>query len=186
MPGRLVHRQLSLIAGAISLPIFLAIQPAHALAFELGVAVTLLPEMTPDLDISTRKFGVIGEFIGLKTYAQLIPHRYGTGKKHWTRLKLWHIFLFSHLPFIGTGLRTLLCTLPLAVVLVFFGVDSPEFWSQAGWYLLWLWLGMGWSDTWHVAADLIVSDFKETKREYWYGKKRDERLFYRKTRRLDG
>lgn len=185
VPNKLVHRNLSLTATAIATTTFIVLPPDMATAFVIGSALTVLPELTPDLDISTRKFSPLQQFLGLESYAKLVPHRYGVGQKHWSRLRIWHIFFFSHMPLIGTLLRTLLCTLPLLLLAMLFGITNPGFWQSVGWYWLSLWLGMSWSDCWHVGADLLVSDFKETGRELWYGRKTAERRLFRKTGKVE-
>lgn len=182
MPNKLTHRKLSITATLLSAPLFIILPTDQAVAFTLGSALTVIPELTPDLDISTREFNSLGEFIGLKSYAKIVPHRYGVGKKHWSRLRIWHIFLFSHIPLAGTLLRTFLVTLPLLLLAMLFGITNEGFWKSAGWYFLFLWLGMSWSDCWHVLSDLIVSDFKEMKREVWYGKRTEQRRLWQKYR----
>jgi len=130
----------------------------------VGIGITaVFVEMTPDLDISKRQFGVIGELMGLKAYAKLVPHRAGLRKRHWTRLKIWHVLLFSHIPWLGTLIRTTLLLLPLGLLLLLFGWYLPQLPQMA----IGLWIGMGWSDLWHTVVDVIMSDLKETKREFW-------------------
>ena len=208
MPNRQGHKVLTTACAITTLTTYYLLPTTYFLFLESGILITLLPEFTPDLDMSIRKFSALQEFIGLRSYARSIPHRYGTKKqhwqelqqptglrkrrpsvfdtKHWSRLRLWHIFFFSHVPFLGTLLRTMLLCLPLAVLAMllwsYLGSTIREWLPLLPAYFLYLWLGMSWSDCWHVAADLIASDFKETKREFWYGKQKEQRKLFRKSK----
>lgn len=169
MPSRKTHQTLTQIAAMSVSPLVFYLEWQDILFLEAGILATLIPEMTPDLDVAHRRFGWLGEFVGLRGYAKVIPHRWGMRKRHWSRLKVWNLFLFSHLPFIGTFPRTLVVLLPALLVMMIFS------WVPAGLLemMLWLWVGMSYSDCWHVVADLIVSDWKEMRREFW-GKRRKE------------
>lgn len=177
MPNKAGHQYLTLICSAAALPLGLltvapepsqvVFSPAAWLALEAGILVTLIPEFTPDLDHSARRFNSVGKFLGLKVYSEIVPHRYGLGKTHWTRLRIWQLFFFSHLPGIGTLPRTLILLMPLAIVMLAFTYIPITLLP----YIFYLWLGMSLSDTFHVVADLITTDFKQLKREYWQGRK---------------
>lgn len=171
MPSRKVHQQITTTLTFLSVPL-LFLGP-DGVSFMAGVAVTWIPALTPDLDINTRHFGAYGEFIGLKAYAQLIPHRFGLRKKHWQkyRFRIWHMFAFSHIPFLGTLPRTALLLLPITILLLATGLIG--WWY--GKFVLLLWLGMSISDMAHVIADIITSDYKEMRRDFWRGRK-----YYRK------
>ena len=168
MPNKKTHQKLTIIATITSFPLLFLLHPLYALSVTAGVAVTWFPEMSPDLDINRRRFGPIGEFFGLRTYARLIPHRYGFQKRHWSRLRIWNIFLLSHIPFLGTLPRTILLLLPMSVILVLFDLWLGEFVVLA----FFLWLGMSYSDIWHSIADLAVSDFKAARKVFWRRRKR--------------
>lgn len=190
MPNRSTHQAITTACAFVSLPLAAYLPLDSFLAFELGVLVTLIPEFTPDLDISHRKFKGLGEFIGLKSYAKIVPHRYGVGKKHWTRLRIWNIFFFSHIPLVGTLLRTVLLCLPLLLLGMLLWAYLSS--TIASWlpylavYFLYLWWGMSWSDLWHVVADRPWSkhgDRREMSRDFWYGRGQYERELERRGRR---
>lgn len=172
MPSGPTHRRLTVLCSVVTLPAILLLPDWRFLALEAGVAVTLMPEFTPDLDTLIRGDSKsklkdsVRRLLGLTAYSQLIPHRYGLGKRHWTRFRIWHIFMFSHIPGLGTLPRTAILLLPLALVLLAFSLNPLPILP----YILFLWLGMSWSDTWHVVADILTTDFKVMKREYWYGR----------------
>jgi hypothetical protein len=134
-----------------------------ALLFEAGVLVTLITEYTPDLDVAHRHFGWLGNFIGLRAYAEFVPHRFGLRKRHWSRLRVWNLFMFSHLPLFGTLPRAFLLFLPITLLFLLFD-----------WDLEWLiyafipvWMGMSYSDLWHSGADLVTGKLRETNRSFW-------------------
>jgi uncharacterized metal-binding protein len=167
LPNRATHQVLSIISGAVALPTIFFLDATQFLSLMSGIAVTAaLPEFTPDLDINARHFGWLGDWAGLKAYSQITPHRYGFKKRHWTRLRIWNIFFLSHVPFLGTSLRTLLLLLPFSVLLIllqWMPTNLPTI-------ILFMWLGMSWSDLWHVIAD---NPFKnhETSKDYWNKRK---------------
>lgn len=165
MPSRKTHQHLTKIALLTSLPALLALDFRLYVYFITGMAITLIPALTPDLDINARKFGVIGEWLGLKTYADLIPHRFGLRRKHWRkyRFRIWHTFAFSHIPFLGTLPRTIILMFPVGIIVLALSWFDVEL----VWMFLFVWLGMSYSDTWHTVADVIVSDYKEMRRGYW-------------------
>lgn len=170
------HQAITIIAAAT------AVIPATAIynyfgfvpaaLFEVGILVTLVVEYTPDLDVAHRHFGWLGNFIGLRAYAEFVPHRFGLRKRHWSRLRVWNLFMFSHLPCIGTISRTVLLFLPFTLLFLLFGWDIE--WLVASFVPVWM--GMSYSDLWHVGADILSSDIKETRRSYWrnreYGHKK--------------
>jgi len=167
MPNVRVHRQITrwIATGAlIAAPV---VSWSDMLAIEAGILVTLLPELTPDLDINHRRFGVLGEFLGLRTYAKLVPHRFGLRQKHWSRLKIWHIFMFSHIPLLGTLPRFLMLCLPVGMVMLVFSYHPS--WLLR--FLILMWFGMSLSDTGHVIADVLTRDFKEFNRKFWGNRK---------------
>lgn len=208
MPNRAGHKFLTTACAITTLPAYFMLPTPYFLFLEAGVLITLIPEFTPDLDISHRKFKYFGEFIGLRAYANIVPHRYGTkpkhwqelaennkrkktvfDRKHWSRLRIWNIFFFSHIPFIGTLLRTLLLCLPLAVLAMllwqWLGTTIGSWLPMLPAYFLYLWLGMSWSDVWHVAADRPWSkhgDKKEMSREFWYGRQKVQRRLFKKSK----
>lgn len=142
---------------------------------QAGICITLIPHFTPDLDHSSREFGIAGKFFGMEAYRDLVPHRFGTSKRHWTRLRWWDVLLLSHVPGVGTLLRTLLLLMPLLIIFLLFSIDFT-------WMLflfLRLWLGMTFSDIIHVAADIITSDFKAMSRNFW---RRRRHFGYRKSK----
>lgn len=161
------HQAITLIAAGTAVVPTYAIYThfgfVPAALFEFGILVTLITEYTPDLDVSRRRFGWLGNFIGLRAYAEFVPHRFGLRKRHWSRLRVWNLFMFSHLPVFGTMPRCILLFLPLTLLFLLFSWDLES--------LLYgfipVWMGMSYSDTWHVGADILSSDIKETKRSFW-------------------
>ena len=163
MPNRKTHQAITLIASLPAIPVAISLLDfTQACSFMAGVYITLIPEFTPDLDINARHFGWLGEFMGLKAYSTLVPHRYGMREKHWSRLRIWNIFFLSHVPFLGTSLRTILLLIPLSIVLLLYQWWSPSLLTM----LIFLWLGMSYSDIWHVVADNPFQN-QETTREFW-------------------
>jgi uncharacterized metal-binding protein len=173
MPQKRAHQKLTLLTALATIPLAPAADLYQFAAFEFGILITLLPEFTPDLDVNHRRFGVISEFIGLKAYAKLVPHRHGLRKRHWSRLRIWNIFFFSHIPFAGTLLRTALLVLPMLFLVLVFELFYPEVFEG----MLFIWLGMSVSDTIHTIADKLYSmikkkrGFKEADKAYWQQRK---------------
>lgn len=166
MPSRKTHEALTVIAVATNVPALAVgyfIDPLGGLLFFAGTAVTLFPDFTPDLDVSTRRFGVLGEFLGFKTYARLVPHRAGLRAQHWSRLRVWNVFLLSHIPILGTLPRTVMLYLP--AILVFLLLNLPFDWLIYSFPFVWA--GMSYGDVWHVGPDIAVSDFKEMYKGFW-------------------
>lgn len=132
--------------------------------------ITLIPEFTPDLDVNNRRFGPLAEFIGARGYAKLVPHRYGLRKQDWHRLRIWNVFFFSHIPFVGTIPRALVLLFPLFAIAAIANIVS----EQVILWLLFAYIGMSISDCLHVGADIIYSfikgkvAFKEMSKWYWY------------------
>jgi uncharacterized metal-binding protein len=167
VPNKKTHQKLTLLASITAMPIIFFLPPEQSLPLIGGILITWFPEMGPDLDINSRHFGAIGGFIGLKAYAEVVPHRYGFRKRHWLRLRIWNVFLLSHIPFIGTIPRTLILLLPISLFFILFNLWLPEILRTA----IFIWLGMSYSDVWHVLADLIASDLKEMRKDYWRQRK---------------
>lgn len=187
MPSGKVHARITKTVAIVTAPVILVslaggwVGPEVLLA-EVGILLTLMA--SPDLDIHNSA-GVLGEFIGFDTYKMLVPHRAGLRKRHWTRLRLWQIALLSHIPWLGTAIRTLMIWfMPLMIALLLGWRPDRE---QAGLIislLFWCWVGMGWSDLFHVAGDIIDSDLKELKRKFWDGGKEERERYLRKLKRL--
>lgn len=169
MPSKVGHRRITIATGLVAIPAVAILVGWNVLPFAAGVAITYWPQWTPDLDHNRRRFGIWGRFMGLEAYSRLIPHRAGLKKKHWTRVNVWNIMLFSHIPLAGTAPRTVLLLLPIFLILLLFGWWWDVLWSC----ILYLWLGMSWSDLWHSFFDLLLGDIKEFSRDYWYKEKRN-------------
>lgn len=173
MPSQPVHRRLTIASGLVALLANALVWRDMPWQVYVGIAVTLRPELTPDLDVTKRRFGWLGNFLGLSAYAELVGHRRGLHHRHWEEAvsKPWLVLMFSHIPGLGTAPRTFMIFIPICL-----------FWLLTGWWtdelikLAWgMWLGMSWSDSWHVAADIIVSDLKETSTRFW-GRRRHKYL----------
>lgn len=166
MPNKLAHQRITaVILGTAVLPLCaipLSTIDEYA-AFMIGIGLTLRPELGPDMDVSRRRYGFLGELVGLNAYARLMPHRAGLHKKDWKRLRPEKIFFMSHLPLIGTAFRAIMLIVPISIICMIFGLNF----TRVAYYAIFLWLGMSLSDLGHVIADLLVSDFKELKRSFW-------------------
>lgn len=156
MPNGPAHYNLTRIALLGTIPVFYLGGITEGLYFSGGILATLY--LDPDLDIRHR-LGGVGNAIGLDAYQKLIPHRAGLYEKNWRNFgkrDWWKLFFFSHIPFLGTLPRTLIVVVPALAVFLMFSILQ-----HFPWYgLMWVYLGMGYSDTWHVVADIIVSDYK--------------------------
>lgn len=162
MPSGKTHRQATaLLVGAT---VAASLTNPSLLYMTGGVAATLY--LNPDLDLHHR-LGKLGDLIGASYYRDLVPHRAGLRKKDW-KYRLQNIFLFSHLPVLGTIPRFLIALLPLAATLLIFNLNlqiEP---------LLLIFLGMALSDTLHIIMDISWSFLRRIghyiKRE-WIGAK---------------
>ena len=169
MPQKRVHQIITVTAMACVVPAALVLEPYQFWCIQAGMAVTIVPEMGPDLDVNNRRFGALAEFIGLRGYAKLVPHRYGLRKRHWHNLRVWNIFFFSHVPFAGTIPRALILAFPVFAIAMITNNVSLGVFS----WLLFIYIGMGVSDTLHVLADIGYSfvrgkaSFKEVDKGYW-------------------
>lgn len=189
MPNYYTHKHITLAIGVIAIPVmFYTPSMVDGLFFHAGIYSTLI--FNPDLDIHQR-LGPLGKLLGLEAYKILIPHRFGLKREHWEPVKsegnrkwyklseritpIWRVFLFSHIPFLGTLPRCILLVAPFVVTLLL--VDSIE--ALKGSWLLWLWLGMSYSDIFHTLADIITSDFKKMAKGYWVEEANRPRMVYR-------
>ena len=173
MPNGPTHRKLTKIALLGTIPAIFVGGSTEVIWFATGIATTLY--FDPDLDLRHR-LGYVGNAMGLDLYQRIVPRRAGITSRSWrdfSKRDWWKLFLFSHIPFLGTIPRTIIVILPfLMLFLVLSMVDTFP------WYgVLWLWLGMSYSDVWHVAADLVTSDFKRRTRN------KDEEKWNRLTRK---
>lgn len=174
MPNGPTHRKLTRLSWTLGvIPAWYLSGNTEALWFSVGVFTTMY--FDPDLDLRHR-LGYVGNAMGLDLYQRIVPHRAGITSRSWrdfSKKDWWKLFLFSHIPFLGTMPRTIIVILPfLMIFLVLSMVDSFP------WYgVLWLWLGMSYSDIWHVVADLVTSDFKRRTRN------KDEERWNRMNRR---
>lgn len=164
MPNGPTHRKLTKIATGVGIGTFfyLGISTEIWLLreiswFSLGVLTTLY--FDPDLDLRHR-LGYVGNAIGLELYQKIVPHRAGITSKSWrefSKKDWWRLFLFSHLPFLGTLPRLLiLVTLTAPIYLAFSMIERYPIYG-----ILWLYLGMSYSDVWHSLADLFTSGWKQ-------------------------
>lgn len=178
MPNAKTHALISGLSGPFTIPacMYAGFPPEIAISCFCGAMATMVPELTPDLDVAHRRFGSLGEVLGFKAYAELVPHRAGMRKKHWSRLKVWNVFFLSHVPILGTLPRAMMVILPLSILFLIFDWNL----SLLGEILLGLWIGMSWSDLWHLIADVLSGDLKEISRSFWRHRKRG---FYKDKRR---
>lgn len=120
------------------------------LPFKIGQAKIYF---NPDMDIAASD-SWITDALGLDAYRSEIGHRAGLRKKDWATIK--HnpltIFMMSHLPFFGTLPRFI----PALFVLILLSSIIPIH----AWVYIGVYIGMGLSDTVHVAADVIWSSVK--------------------------
>lgn len=164
MPNRIGHQRITTIllaTSALSLLVLPLDWYDEQAAFLIGVALTLAPQLTPDLDVNGRKFGWVGELIGMNSYAKAIPHRFGMHKKHWRKPE--SILLMSHVPLFGTLFRVIMLGTPAVILALLTGIDI----SGMMYYVIFVWLGMSLSDLFHVIADKLTGDLKEIRRDFW-------------------
>lgn len=152
MPSGIVHRQLTLGLQLLTLPLTPYLHFQEFIALQLGITATYY--INPDLDITTNRLGLV-KYLGFESYRKLVPHRFGLSKKHWNG-SIKNVLLFSHIPFIGTILRTILLLIPVIILLLF--CSSIQLLDIK--FLLFLYLGMALSDTGHIVADIVYSGFR--------------------------
>lgn len=195
MPNGPTHRKISNIVQIASAPAIFYMNFGDFLALQAGLTVATY--ITNDLDLYN-PLGGVGEFLGFGTYKRTVTHRAGLRLKDWKRLFIpsektgqrmtpWQLVFFSHLPWIGTLMRTILCFLPVLVLLLMFQLHV---YLNPAW-VIWLWNGMGIQDAAHSLADLIDSSiFKEISPGYHVKKEQKERLRQKKEadrgRRMQG
>lgn len=176
MPNGPTHRKISHIVQIASTPALFYMDFDNFLALQAGLAIAT--RVTPDLDLYN-PFGGLGEFFGFGTYKRGITHRSGLRLKDWKRLfsksekrlTPWSLVLFSHLPWFGTSVRTLLCILPILVLLAMF--EQLRYVNPL--WILWIGHGMAVQDTAHSIADLISSHFFAETSPGWHLKREKER-----------
>ena len=154
MPNGTTHRTLTLGLQLVTLTATPYLHPIDALALQVGISATYY--INPDLDITTNRLGLV-KYLGFESYRKLVPHRFGLSKKHWNG-SIKSVLLFSHIPFIGTILRTILLLMPVVILLLF--CSSIHILDIK--FILFLYLGMSLSDTIHIIADILYSGFKRS------------------------
>lgn len=166
MPSGIIHRQLTLYLQILTLPSLTVLTLPEYIGLQLGILVTYY--VNPDLDITTDRLGLV-KYFGFETYRKLVPHRFGLRLKHWKRIgdsdspernniagSISKVMFFSHFPFIGTVMRTVLVLLPVLTLLLLF--DSVSMLNLR--FILMLYIGMALSDTLHIIADVFWSGFR--------------------------
>jgi uncharacterized metal-binding protein len=166
LPSGVVHRKITLFLHLLTLPSALFVDPIPFIGLQIGLIATYF--VSPDLDITTNKLG-LAKYLGFETYRKLIPHRFGLSLKDWRRKKSVHddqktkiaesipkVFLFSHIPLIGTVIRTVLVLLPWVITLLLF--NRLEYISFV--FVTYIYLGMALSDTLHIIADIFWSSVR--------------------------
>lgn len=177
MPLGPTHRRISRIVQIASGPAIFWMQYDHWLAMQVGL--TIGTYVTCDLD-THNPFGKVGEFIGFDTYRRSVTHRAGLRIKDWKnltrkdekRLMPWQVVFFSHLPWVGTSVRTILCLAPVLMLLLMF--DLAVYISPT-WILL-IWACMGVQDFAHSGADLITGHLFQEISPGWHFNKEKKRL----------
>lgn len=154
MPNGNTHHTFTLGLQLVTVASTLYLHPIDVLALQIGISATYY--INPDLDITTNRLGLV-KYLGFESYRKLVPHRFGLAKRHWNS-SIKNVLFFSHFPFIGTILRTILLLLPIVVVLLF--CSSIQLLDAR--FLLFLYLGMALSDTLHIVADILYSGFKRS------------------------
>lgn len=171
MPSGRTHKKLTTITAIVAAPAIF-FDPTY-IPFVVGILATLpvfirmgdnrvAIYFNPDMDILKNRSSTLAKVWGLDAYEQLVRHRSGLRWSHWKEIPKAPllIFGFSHLPGIGTGFRTLMLLIPVAIIMLsIFGVES-EIWHYAGQWALMIWLGMSLSDSVHAVADLVVHFWK--------------------------
>lgn len=170
MPNGKTHREITIVGGivATSATLLLGGDIEAVLGVGLGFMATLA--LNPDLDLH-HKLGFLGDLIGATMYKKLVPHRAGLRINHW-RFHRWRLLFFSHVPFIGTLPRFVMA---LILPLIFALMVAPQSIAQFGQLLLWIYLGMSFSDALHVVADVVVSGYSGISLDSGYKRQRSER-----------
>lgn len=154
MPNGPTHQVLTLGLQLVTLSSTLYLHQIDVVALQTGITATYY--INPDLDITTNRLGLV-KYLGFESYRKLVPHRFGLSKRHWNS-SIRNVLFFSHFPFIGTILRTILLLLPITVILLF--CSAIQLLDIR--FLLFLYLGMALSDTLHIVADVLYSGFKRS------------------------
>lgn len=161
MPNRRTHSAITCVL--IPLALIHAPDIVRVISMGLGILSTVPFKvfgtsvyLNPDMDIKSAD-GLIGKALGLDVYEKSIGHRAGLSKRDWAGIlkNPTKVFLFSHIPVLGTVVRYLPVLLLLFIVSFIIPVEIDV-------YLWWL-IGMAVSDTAHVLADLVYSSVR-TKR----------------------
>jgi len=162
MPNRPTHTKITIALTASSLIPAIMIGADAAIPFLGGIASTLSVKLgkywvalNPDLDI-VQNNSDLAKMLGFSSYQQSISHRSGLTKSSWRYVAKnpLNLIWMSHLPVIGTLPRFLIVLILLGIVALMLGVELKAVW------ILWWFLGMAWSDLWHIIADISWSWIK--------------------------
>ncbi len=159
MPNGKTHRLFTAVAGLASAGPAIYYLSGNSLYFGLGVAATIW--VNPDLDIHNH-LGWVGELIGFDVYRDIVPHRAGLRGQAFREAR--KLILASHIPLVGTAGRFAIAILPVMCVLAL--VSSLERVSLIAIGLVYL--GMAWSDLWHIVADVLTSGLKADRKAKSY------------------
>ena len=156
MPTGRTHRNITIFAGMLVIPVVLMVNPAIFASFCAGEIITFW--VNPDSDVR-KKWGPVGQFLGLQLYEQETAHRSGMTKA--SRRAKTSPLLMSHMPMIGTVVRWLFLAIPImALLLVANAVNQTTLAMVFAIYM-----GMAYSDLWHIWADWITTKFKRGRYE---------------------
>ncbi len=179
MPNGKTHRLFTIVAGLAAAGPAIYYLSGNSLYFGLGVSVTMW--INPDLDIHNH-LGWVGELIGFDVYRDIVPHRAGLRGQAFREIR--KLIFASHMPLAGTAGRFAIATLPIMCVLAL--VSSLEHVSLMA--IVLVYLGMAWSDLWHIVADVLTSGLKADRRAKCYRIKTEPVNGYSKgnTRKIRG
>lgn len=159
MPNGKAHRQITIIAGLASAGPAIYLLGDNSIFFVVGVGATMW--INPDLDIHNH-LGWVGELVGFDVYRDIVPHRAGLRGQAFREVR--KLIFASHMPLAGTAGRFAIATLPIMCVLAL--VSSLEHVSLMTVALVYL--GMAWSDLWHIVADVLTSGLKADRKAKCY------------------
>ena len=165
MPSGKTHSKITTLAAMTLSPVCLYVtgDPLAGASFALGILATLPIRvagatiyLNPDMDIVSNA-GRLSRALGLDAYRRTVSHRAGLKRSDWYGIARnpARALLLSHVPIVGTLVRT------LPVLLLLFLISTIVYFPKA--IYLWTCAGMMMSDTCHIFADLAWSNLR-TKR----------------------
>lgn len=153
LPPLCIPYSLDLVEGVVAM-VSLALGILATLPIRVaGITIYL----NPDMDVVSN-VGHFSRALGLDAYEKTVSHRAGLNKRDW--VGIWRnparALLFSHVPVVGTLVRTVPVLLLLFLLSYIIPLPTAVY--------VWACIGMCISDTCHVLADVIWSNVRTKKR----------------------